>query len=67
MQLAGQISENFPQNIFIGTQFENLWKFSEIQELGQNSENFLLIRLCPVLKDSLSSLKMAQTELGNNP
>ena len=28
LQLAGQISENFPQNILIRTQFENLWKFS---------------------------------------
>ena len=27
---AGHISGNFPHNILIGTQFENLWKFSEI-------------------------------------
>ena len=30
VQLAGQICENFPQNILIGTHFENLRKFSEI-------------------------------------
>ena len=40
VQLAGQISENFPRNILIGTQFEDLWILSEIKELGQNSENF---------------------------
>ena len=30
VQMAGQIFVNFPQNILIGTQFENLWNLSEI-------------------------------------
>ena len=34
------LSENFLQNILIEIQFENLYKFSEIWEFGQNSENF---------------------------
>ena len=45
LQLAWQIYETFRHNILIGTQFENLWKFSLIWELSQNSENFLLIEL----------------------
>ena len=51
LQLAGQISGNFPLKILIGTQFGNLWKFSEIWEFCQNSENFLLIGLSPGLEN----------------
>ena len=40
VQLAGQIYENFLQNILVGTHFEILRKFSEIWEFGQNYENF---------------------------
>ena len=47
VQLAGQISGNFPLNILIGKQFENLWNLSELREFGQNSDNFLLIGLSP--------------------
>ena len=47
VQLAGQISENFPQNILIGTQFENLRKFSEFWEFCQNSENIFVDRTKP--------------------
>ena len=46
-KLAGQISENFPQSILIGTLFENLRKFSEIWENTQNSENFFVVRIEP--------------------
>ena len=40
------------QNILIGTQFGNLWKFSAIWEFCQNSENFFVNRIEPwSLKD----------------
>ena len=47
VQLAGQIFENFPQNILIGTHFENLMKFSEFREFCQNSENIFVDRTKP--------------------
>ena len=47
LQLAGQISENFPQNTLIGTQFENLRKFLEFLEFCQNSENIFDDRTKP--------------------
>ena len=49
--LAGQISGNFPQNILIGTQLGNLWKFSEIWEFGLNSENFFVDKIKPRLSN----------------
>ena len=44
-----KISENFPQNILKGTQFENLRKFSEFWEFCQNSEIIFVDRTKPQL------------------
>ena len=73
MQLAGQIFENFSQNILIGTQIENLRKLSEFWEFCQNSDNFFVepmfyaikiyaTKILPLKKLSVTFLQLRQCE-----